>query len=48
MTSLAKKEIDNIILNDSVKVYDNILMNVIQLQHDDKFNLYKVENMYLD
>ena len=44
MTSLAKKEIDNIILNDSVKVYDNILMNVIQLQHDDKFNLYKVEN----
>ena len=44
MTSLAKKEIDNIILNDSVKVYDNILMNVIKLQHDDKFNLYKVEN----
>ena len=44
MISLAKKEIDNIILNDSVKVYDNILMNVIQLQHDDKFNLYKVEN----
>ena len=42
--SLAKKEIDNIILNDSIKAYDNILMNVIQLQHDDKFNLYKVEN----
>ena len=44
ITTLAKKEIDNIILNDSIKVYDNILMNVIQLQHDDKFNLYKVEN----
>ena len=44
INSLVKKEIDNIILNDSIKVYDTILMNVIQLQHDDKFNLYKVEN----
>ena len=42
--SLAKKEIDNIILNDCVKAYDSILMNIISLQHDDKFNLYKVEN----
>jgi exonuclease SbcC len=42
--SLAKKEIENIILNDCVKAYDNILMNNIELQHDDKFNLYKVEN----
>ena len=42
--SLAKKEIDNIILNDSIKTYDNILMQVIKLQYDDKFNLYKVEN----
>ena len=41
---LTKKEIDNIILNDSIKSYDNILMNVINMQHDDKFNLYKVEN----
>ena len=42
--SLAKKEIDNIILNDCIKAYDNILINVIESQHDDKFNLYKVEN----
>ena len=42
--SLAKKEIDNIILNDSIKAYDNIILNSIKLQHDDKFNLYKVEN----
>ena len=42
--SLAKKEIDNIIMNDSIKVYDSILMNLIELQHEDKFNLYKVEN----
>ena len=42
--SLIKKEIDNIILNDCVKTYDNILMNIISNQHDDKFNLYKVEN----
>ena len=42
--TLAKKEIDNIILNDSIKTYDNILQNTIQLQHDNKFNLYKVEN----
>ena len=44
ITSLAKKEIDNIILNDCIKSYDNILINSIQLQHEDKFNLYKVEN----
>ena len=42
--SLAKKEIDNIVLNDCIKSYDNILINLIELQHDDKFNLYKVEN----
>ena len=42
--SLAKKEIDNMILNDSVKAYDYILMNVIESQHEDKFKLYKVEN----
>ena len=42
--TLAKKEIDNIILNDSIKTYDNILINTIQLQHDNRFNLYKVEN----
>ena len=42
--TLAKKEIDNIILNDSIKSYDSILMNIISMQHDDKFNLYKVEN----
>ena len=42
--SLIKKEIDNIVLNDCVKTYDNILMHLIELQHDDKFNLYKVEN----
>ena len=42
--SLAKKEIDNIVLNDCIKSYDNILLNLIELQHDDKFNLYKVEN----
>ena len=44
ISSLAKKEIDNIILNDCIKSYDNILINTIKLQHDDKFNLYKVEN----
>ena len=44
LMSLAKKEIDNIILNDCVRTYDSILMNIISLQHDDKFNLYKVEN----
>ena len=42
--SLAKKEIDTIILNESIRTYDSILMNVIELQYDDKFNLYKVEN----
>ena len=44
ISSLAKKEIDNVILNDCIKSYDNILINTIKLQHDDKFNLYKVEN----
>ena len=44
LMSLAKKEIDNIILNDCIRTYDSILMNIISLQHDDKFNLYKVEN----
>jgi len=42
--ALAKKEIDYIIMNDCVKTYDSILKNLIELQHDDKFNLYKVEN----
>ena len=42
--SLARKEIDNMILNDSIKAYDYILMNVIESQHEDKFKLYKVEN----
>ena len=42
--SLAKKEIDNMILNDSIKAYDYILMNVIESQHEEKFKLYKVEN----
>ena len=42
--SLVKKDIDNMILNDSVKAYDYILMNVIESQHEDKFKLYKVEN----
>ena len=42
--SLARKEIDNMILNDSIKAYDYILMNVIESQNEDKFKLYKVEN----
>ena len=42
--AVAKKEIDNIVLNDCIKSYDNILLNLIEVQHDDKFNLYKVEN----
>ena len=42
--ALAKKEIDYIIMNDCIKTYDSILKNLIELQHDDKFNLYKVEN----
>ena len=42
--SLARKEIDNMILNDSIKAYDYILKNVIESQNEDKFKLYKVEN----
>ena len=44
--SLAQKEIDSIISEESVQAYDNILLKSIESQYNNKFkfNIYKVEN----
>ena len=42
--TVTKVEIDNILFKSNDETYNNILLNLINSQHDSKFNEYKIEN----